>query len=81
MFTYSIKVVNTFSYFGTLFNFKGKFLKTQKHVEEQGQKALFAFSNTLQNNFLTKKHMLCFDTYVHSILSHACEDRSFHKAL
>ena len=31
-----------------LLNFNGKYLKTQKHVEEQGEKALFVNSNTLR---------------------------------
>lgn len=39
-------------YLGMLFNFNDKFLKTQKHVAEQGKKALFAISNSLRNNFL-----------------------------
>lgn len=58
-----------------LLNFNGKYLKTQKHVEEQGEKALFANSNTLR-----KKPNALFYTNFHTILSYACEVCGSHKA-
>ena len=76
-----LEVVNTFNYLGMLFNHNGKFLQTQKHVAEQGRKALFAISNTLKNNYFNiETQGSVFDTYVHSILSYACEIWGFHKA-
>lgn len=64
-----------------LFNFNGKFLQTQKHVADQGRKALFAISNTMKNySFNVETQCSVFDTYVHSILSYACEIWGFHKA-
>ena len=37
-----IEVVDEFNYLGMLFIYNGKFLKTQKHVANQGRKAFFA---------------------------------------
>jgi hypothetical protein len=47
----NIEVVNNLNYLGMVFNYNGKFLQTQKHVAEQGRKALFAIYNTLRSNF------------------------------
>ena len=44
-----IEVVDQFNYFGVLFNYNGKFTQTQRHIAEQGRKALFASSSTLKN--------------------------------
>ena len=47
----------------------------------QGRKARFAISNTMKNySFNVKTQCSVFDTYVHSILSYACEIWGFHKA-
>ena len=45
----NIEVVDQFNYLGMLFNYNGKFTQTQRHVAEQGRKALFAISSTLKN--------------------------------
>ena len=43
-----LDVVNEFKYLGLLFNYNGKFLKTQRHIAEQGRKAAFAISATFK---------------------------------
>ncbi|XP_062577027.1 uncharacterized protein LOC134238927 [Saccostrea cucullata] len=43
-----LEIVNEFKYLDMLFNFNGKFLKTQKHAAEQGRKAMFAISSKLK---------------------------------
>ena len=78
---YYIDIVSEFNYLGVLMSSNGKFFKTQKHVAEQGGKALFSILNK------SKKHCfniqtLCsiFDTYVNSILSYGSEIWGFHRA-
>ena len=77
----NIEVVDQFNYLGMLFNYNGKFTQTQRHVAEQGRKALFAISSTLKNfNFNLETKCAIFDTYVSSILNYGCEIWGFHKA-
>ena len=42
---YYIDIVSEFNYLGVLMNSNGKFFKTQKHVADQGRKALFSILN------------------------------------
>jgi hypothetical protein len=78
----NLEIVNTFNYLGMLFNFNGKFSKTQKHIADQGRKALFAITSKLkQCNFNIETKCSVFDTYVNSILCYAAEIWGFHKAL
>ena len=75
-----IDITNEFKYLGMLFYFNGKFLKTQKHVSEQGRKAYFALLSTVKKYcFNIETNCEIFDTYVHSILSYASEVWGFHK--
>ena len=37
-----LDIVDEFNYLGMMFNYNGKFSKTQKHAAEQGRKALFS---------------------------------------
>ena len=77
----NIEVVDQFNYLGMLFNYNGKFTQTQRHVAEQGRKALFAISSTLKNfNCNLETKCTIFDTYVSSILNYGCEIWGFHKA-
>ena len=77
----NIEVVDQFNYLGVLFNNNGKFTQTQRHIAEQGRKALFAISSTLKNlNFNLKTKCAVFDTYISSILNYGCGVWGFHKA-
>ena len=40
---YHIDIVSEFNYLGVLMSSNGKFLKTKKHVADQGRKAFFFF--------------------------------------
>ena len=76
-----IEIVNQFSYLGMIFNYNGKFNTTQKHVADQGRKALFAINSALkQCNFNVETKCAVFDTYINSILSYGSEVWGFHKA-
>ena len=76
-----IEIVQQFSYLGMNFNYNGKFNLTQKHVADQGRKALFAINSALkQCNFNTETKCAVFDTYINSILSYGSEVWGFHKA-
>ena len=78
-----IEIVNQFSYnyLGMIFNYNGKFIITQKHVADQGRKALFAINSVLKHcNFNVKTKCAVFDTYINSILSCGSEVWGFHKA-
>ena len=76
-----IEVVNQFCYLGMLFNYNGKFLHTQKHIADQGRKALFAvFSKLNKFKFNIETQCAVFDSYVNSILSYGSEVWGFHKA-
>ena len=77
----NIEIVNEFNYLGLLLNYNGKFFKTQKHISEQGQKALFAILNVCNSNYFNIETCLSvFDTYVSSVLNYGCEVWGFHKA-
>ena len=77
-----LDIVDQFNYLGILLNYNGKFLQTQKHIAQQGQKALFAISSTLRKfNFNIETKCSIFDTYVGSILNYGAEIWGFHKAL
>lgn len=43
-----VQLVSEFNYLGMLFNYNGKFNKTQKHVADQGRKASFAIFSKLK---------------------------------
>ena len=76
-----IEIVQQFNYLGMNFNYNGKFNITQKHVADQGRKALFAINSALkQCNFNTETKCAVFDTYINSILSYGSEVWGFHKA-
>ena len=76
-----IEVVNEFNYLGLLFNYNGKFSKTQKHAADQGRKANFALSAKLKNHcFNVETQLSVFDTYVNSILNYGSEVWGLHKA-
>ena len=76
-----IEVVNEFNYLGLLFNYNGKFSKTQKHGADQGRKANFALSAKLKNHcFNVETQLSVFDTYVNSILNYGSEVWGLHKA-
>jgi hypothetical protein len=76
----NIEVVNNFNYLGMFFNYNGNFHQTQKHVAGQGRKALFSISNSLRSHFFDDETQCSIlDSYVHSILSYACEIWGFHK--
>jgi len=71
-----IEVVANFNY-----HFNGKFCQTQKHVADQGMKALFAVNCNLKKfvfNPVTK--CFIFDTKNNSVLSYECEIWGFHKS-
>ena len=76
-----VDVVDKFTYLGVVLNFNGKFSVTQKHMAEQGRKAMFAlFKNTKPYIFNHNTMLLLFDTYVSSVLNYGCEIWGFHKA-
>lgn len=77
----NIEIVDSFKYLGMLFNYNGKFYKTQKHFAEQGRKALFSLTTSLRNHCLNvETYCSIFDSYVNSILRYASEIWGFHKA-
>ena len=58
-----IEIVQQFNYLGMNFNYNGKFNITQKHVADQGRKALFAINSALkQCNFNTETKCAVFDS-------------------
>ena len=66
---------------GILLNYNGNFLQTQRHIAQQGQKALFAIYSTLKKfNFNIETKCSIFDAYVGSILNYGSEIWGFHKA-
>ena len=76
-----LDIVNEFNYLGILMCYNGKFLKTQKHVADQGRKALFAINNSLKNHcFNVETKCSVFDMYVGSVLAYGSEIWGFHKA-
>ena len=76
-----LEVVNQFCYLCLLLNYNGKFLHTQKHVAEQGRKALFAVLNKCKKfKFNIETQCSIFDIYVNSILSYGSEVWGFHKS-
>ena len=76
-----VDTVDQFNYLGILLNYNGKFLQTQRHMAQQGQKALFTIYSTLNKfNFNIETKCAIFDTYVGSILNYGAEIWGFHKA-
>ena len=45
-----LDIVDEFNYLGMLFNYNGKFSKTQKHASKQGRKALFSICASLKKS-------------------------------
>lgn len=77
----NIDVVDEFNYLGMLFNYNGKFKKTQIHVANQGRKAYFSICSKLKNHaFNISTQCSIFDTYINSILGYASEIWGHHKA-
>jgi hypothetical protein len=68
------------TYLGVVLNFNGKFSVAEKHVAEQGRKAVFALIKNTKP-FMFNHHTLLslFDTYI-SVLCYGCEIWGFHKA-
>ena len=52
-----LDIVDEFNYLGMMFNYNGKFSKTQKHAPEQGRKALFSICACLKNHFETLENV------------------------
>ena len=76
-----LDIANEFNYLGILMCYNGKFLKTQKHVADQGRKALFAIISSLKNHcFNVETKCSVFDMYVGSVLTYGSEIWGFHKA-
>ena len=69
------------TYLGVVFNFNGKFSVAEKHVAEQGRKAVFALIKNTKP-FMFNHHTLLslFDTYISSVLCYGWEVWGFHKA-
>ena len=64
-----------------LLNYNGKYLKTQKHLSDQGRKAVFSLKSkvsSLNLNIVTQLNL--FDTYISNILCYGSEIWGFHKA-
>ena len=77
----TLETVDQFIYLGMLLCYNGKFYQTQKHLAEQGRKALFALNGKLTVfDFNVETKCSVFDTYINSILSYASEIWGFHKA-
>ena len=77
----TLETVDQFIYLGILLCYNGKFYQTQKHLAEQGRKALFALNGKLTVfYFNVETKCSVFDTYINSILSYASEIWGFHKA-
>ena len=73
-----LEIVDEFNYLGMLFFYTGKFARTQKHLAEQGRKALFSiYSKIKEFDFNFETMLSIFDTYVNSILSYASEYGDF----
>ena len=47
-----LDIVDEFNYLGMMFNYNGKFSKTQKHASVCGRKALFSICGSLKNTLL-----------------------------
>ena len=76
-----IDVVNSFTYLGIILNYNGKFTVTQKHVADQGRKALFALFKHIKPYYFNHMTLLSlFDTYISSVLCYGSEIWGFHKA-
>ena len=73
----TLETVDQFIYLGMLLCYNGKFYQTQKHLAEQGRKALFALNGKLTVfDFNVETKCSVFDTYINSILRFG----GFHKA-
>ena len=69
-----LDIVDEFNYLGMMFNYKGKFIKTQKHASEHGKKALFSISGSLKNHSLNvETQFTVSDTYATSVLLYASD--------
>ena len=76
-----LDIVDEFDYLGMMFNYNGKFAKTQKHASEQGRKALFSICASLKNHsFNVETQCAVFDTYVTRVLLYASEVWGWHKS-
>ena len=76
-----VDVVDKFTYLGVILNFNGKFPVAQKHVAEQGRKAMFALFRNIKPYYFNICTMLSlFDTYTSSVLCYGCEVWGFHKS-
>jgi hypothetical protein len=59
-----LETVNTLTYLGVVLNFNGKFSVAEKHVAEEGRKAVFALiKNTKPFMFNHQTLLSLFDTY------------------
>ena len=74
-----LETVNSFTYLGVVLNFNGKSSVAEKHVAEQGRKAVFALIKNTKP-FMFNHHTLLslFDTYISSVLCYGCEIWGFH---
>ena len=55
-----IDIVSEFNYLGVLMGLNGKFLKTRKHVADQGRKALFSILKSQESIDLIYQHFVQF---------------------
>ena len=71
-------IVDEFNYLG-MFNYNGKFSKTQKHASKHGRKALFSICGSLKNHsFNIETQCAVFDTYATSVLLYASDVEKVH---
>ena len=69
-------------YLGIPFRYNNKFSFSQKHLADQGRKALFALHYKCKHLSVNCKTMLhLFDTYITSILCYSCEVWGFCKGI
>ena len=74
-----VDVVDKFTYLCVILNFNGKFSVDQKHVAEQGRKAMFALFRNIKPYYFNICTMLSlFDTYISCVLCYGCEVWGFH---
>ena len=76
-----IDIVDEFCYLVVFLSYYGKFAKTQKHLAEQGRKAVFGLKSKVSSFYLNIfTYLNLFDTYISSILCYGSEIWGFHKA-
>ena len=76
-----LEIVNSCIYLGMMFYFNGKFVQTQKHVFQQGSRALSSLLNSVKDLHLSKKKQLdLFDSMVASVLNYASEIGGFNRS-